>query len=359
MEAMVETEQFVESENPRAHRRAVVAIVLMLLAMLSSTVWAGWVTKTVVEKRVRAFFERQADQIANTYYREISTSVLMLEGVRGLWNSRGKMDYQRFSLFVDSLEKNMEELPGTSSFFYITQVKQDEEKSFIDALRVETDIPPAYKQYMFHPDSNEELLYPVAYVHPLVERETTLGLDFGTFPERLAAILYAKDNNALATTQAVVLNTTGKPGFFFLLPLYKPGKVLDRLGERRSAFVGVVGVAFRSEDAFRQIFGKDDPYPNLDFQIYQGEAMTPDRLLHDHDSNFVAQDPKFRATRVVRLRGQSWTIVVESKPGAVLGSEEERLPLWVFGGGVVLTTIVTTYFAIRYWRHLREHSLVR
>lgn len=359
MEVMVEIEQVVNSENPRTHSRAAVAIVLMLLVMLSSTAWAGWVTKTVVEKRVKSFFERQADQIANTYYEEVSTSILMLEGVRGLWNSRGKMDYQRFSLFVDSIGKNLEQPSGTSSFFYISEVDNSEREEFVKKLLKESMIPTVYKQYVIRPESGAEVVYPVTYVHPLKERERSLGVDFSASPERLAAVLYARDNNALATTQAVTLRTTGKPGFFFLLPLYELDKPLDRLVERRGAFVGVVGAAFRSEETFKQIFGHDDPYPYLDFQVYQGEATTADRLLHDHDPNFVAKDPMFRATRVVRLRGQSWTIVVESKPGAVLGSEEERLPLFVFGGGIVLTTIVITYFGMRYWRHLREHSLTR
>lgn len=359
MEAMVEKEQFVESENPRAHRRAVVAIVLMLLAMLSSTVWAGWVTKTVVEKRVRAFFERQADQVANTFYDNIFTGVLMIEGIRGLWGSRGGFDQHTFATYVRSSNRDLERPIGVSNFFYAAAIPKEQISSRIRALQAESNIPEAYKKFAIHPESKAATLYPAWYAEPLAGREGSLGLDFGTFPDRLAAVEYARDTDNLATTMAVTLQTTGKPGFFFLLPVYRQTNKLERVAERREAFAGVVGATYRSEEAFNQIFGKDDPYPYLDFQVYQGEATTADRLLHDHDPNFEAKDPMFRTTRVVRLRGQSWTIVVESKPGAVLGSEEERLPLWVFGGGVVLTTIVTTYFAIRYWQHLREHSLVR
>jgi len=347
------------SEFPGTHGRVVAAILAVLVLMLTATVGAGWVTKKVVENRVKNFFQRQADQIANTYYQDMATSVVMLEGVRSLWNSLGVMDHQRFTLFVDTYMKHNERPTGASSFFYIPEIDQDGKAMFVNKLQKEPAIPAAYERYALHPESNKEELYPVAYVAPLEGRERSLGLNFGTDETRLAAILYAKDNDELATTNATILQTTGNPGFFFLLPLYESDKPIERVAERRIAFVGVVGVAFRSKDAFKQIFGQEDPYPYLDFQVYQGEEVSPERLLHDHDPSFVASDPMFETTRIVRLRGQTWTIVVSSKPGAVLGSSEENLPVWVFGVGIVSTTAAITYFVSRYLKHLQEHSLVR
>lgn len=358
MEAMVvgeEQRSTVEAEV--AHRRAMIAIVATVCVMLSATVGAGWVTKNVVEKRVQSFFERQADQVASTYYDSIFTSVLMIEGMRGLWESHGEFDYSAFSTYVKYLTTNLEHSSGVSSFFYVKQIPQEQKSARVKTLQAEKNIPEEYQKYAIHPESESENIYPVWYVEPLAGRESSLGLDFGTFPDRLSAIEYARDNNNLATTKSVILLTTGKPGFFFLLPVYRPINELERVSERREAFVGLIGAAYRSEDAFKQIFGQDDPYPYLDFQVYQGEEVSSDRLLHDHDPSFVATDPMFQAKRVIRLRGQVWTIMVQSKSGAVFGSQaEEQLPLWVFSIGIVLTTIVTTYFVVEFWKHLRKHS---
>lgn len=121
---------------------------------------------------------------------------------------------------------------------------------------------------------------------------------------------------------------------------------MDRPASRRTAFVGVIGVAFRSESAFEQIFGGTDPYPFLDFQIYQGEADTPDRLLHDHDESFTATKPRFSTTRKIRLYGQTWTINVQSKPNFSMGELDQKLPLLVTIIGLILTVSLTLYALI-------------
>ncbi len=337
------------------HKRALIAIITILVLLVGVTFAAGWLTQGVVRARVERLFGLQADQIASTYNHSMITNILMLQGLRAYWNSVGRFDYHNFSTYVDSLSTNLQDKTGFSSFFYIKAVQNIQVGSMIKSIKREPNIPEIYQTYKITPPSNNELVYPLVYVTPLSGRENVLGLDFASKPDRYEAVLYARDHNALATTMSLTLQTTGDPGFLMMLPLYTPNTQIERLADRRANFAGIVAISLRSDEAFDEIFGKDDPYPYLDFQIYQGEATTSDRLLYDHDPSFDQTQSNLTTKRVVRLYDQTWTIMVSMKPNFRLGEAEERLPFIVFLVGMLMSIGVGSYFLIQYGKHMQQH----
>lgn len=353
---MIYTATNITQNEVRRHKKALWAVGIVLIAIFTSTAVAGWITKSVVDKRLEDFFNRQADQIATTFYDDMYSNVLMLQGLRGLWTSHGGFDYVAFSKYIESMSIDAERDTGFSSFFYIGAIPKVDRDKEIAALKKQQALPSVYDTFQVKEESDNEILYPVYYVEPLGDRENIIGLDFASFPDRLAAIEYARDNNALSTTKAVTLLSTGRPGFFFLLPLYKDGVVPETKGEKRANFAGVAGVAFRSRSAFTQIFGDTDPYPYLDFDVYQGNSQEKERLLYDHDPMFDASTAKFVTKRTVRLQDQNWTVVVYAKPSIALGSAETRLPLIVFSSGILLTILVAAYFVVVMMKHVREEA---
>ncbi len=327
--------------SPRA--RAIVSpAILITLITLAVTVLGGYVTQQALNERMRDFFNRQADQIASTYYNKLNAQVTILEALRALWNTNGSFSQKSFNTYLDSLVADTLDHSGVSSYVYITAVENNALGQFEKEMRRETIRPDVYREYTVHPASTQAY-YPFVYIYPLSGRESAIGLDFSREALRLDAITYARDHNALATTKPLVLQTTGKLGFFFLLPLYQPGLPVERSPERKAAFTSFVGLVYRSDTAFRQIFGGEDPYPYLDFQVYQGAATTSDRLLYDHDESFTAQNPRFQTTRLVRLYDQTWTIQVQTKDTFSLGEAEQRLPVYVFAGGLVMTLLLVCY----------------
>ena len=339
------------------HTRYFLAVTLVGAILLTVTGIAGYITKRAVDVRLSEFFNRQADQIANTYYNKIHTHVTIIEGIRGLWNASNNFTYQSFSDYLSSLDLSNIDNGGASSYFYIPAVKHEDISKFEKKIQQESSIASVYQNYVINPKSDAPVHYPATYTYPLEGRGKSIGLDFATFPERLDAITYAKDSGKLATTKAMILQTTGRPGFFFILPLYYNAKSLDLPSDRDQHFAGVVGAAFRSRSAFEQIYGGTDPYPYLDFQIYQGDASTPDRLIHDHDSNFEDLQARYTTSRVVRYQGQTWTINVQSKPSFALRDSEQKLPYIVFISGILATLILTITSLVGYFRHLRQERL--
>ena len=318
--------------------------------MSLATIFAGYITQQTVKQKLARFFDRQVDQIGTTFHSNISTHVSVLNGLQGLWNTKSSLDHQSFLTYVNSLSPNTTYQSGISSLFYIMPVPNADRKTFENTIRTEKNITLVYQSFTIHPDSVAEILYPVVYVEPVKSRENTVGNDFSTFPERLKSVEYARDQGLLATTNLTTFVSTGKPGFLFFLPLYQPGLPTDSLEERQKAFRGLIGASYRADSAFGQIFGKTDTYPYQDFQIYQGEDTTPDRLLYDHDPSFTAQNPRFETTRVVRLQGQTWTIKAQSKPNFSLLDEETRLPALVFISGFLITTLLIVFSLSQYFK---------
>ena len=329
-------------------KHALLPVITITLLTFTATLFAGYITEQAVTNRLNDFFNGQADQIANTYYNKLRTHVTLLEGIRGLYNSTDNFTQDKFNKYLDSLDLSSLDKSGVSTYFYIPAISPLQVKKFTTNLRQEKINENIYKQFTIHPESTQVFHYPVAYGYPLEGKEAALGLDFATLPERRDAIEYARDHNAFATTKAVPLQTTGKPGFFFLLPLYRPGLPIERTSERKLAFSGVIGAAFRSESAFEQIFGREDPYPFLIFHIYEGDATTQDRLLYDSDPDYDHLKPRFTATRKVSLQEQSWTIVVESKPSFSLMDKEQGLPVVVFVFGLLATILLSVFSTYKF-----------
>lgn len=325
--------------------KTILVTISVALVMLIATLIAGYFTQLTVDQKLGRFFEHQADQIGITYQASLATNTATLGGFRGLWNTLGSFNQQSFFTYMSSLDPELTSQSGISGVFYIKPIPSSDRIGLENQIKQEKNIPASYQNFSIHPESSADTIYPVIYVEPIASRQNSLALDFGTYPERLAAIEYARDQNALATTAPDIFTSTGKLGFIFFLPLYEPSLPIERVTERQIAFRGVVGAAFRSDSAFTHLFGGTDPYPHLDFQIYQGEAATPDRLLYDHDETFTVQNPQFSATRIMRLQGQTWTIQVQSKPTFALADAEARLPLIVFASGLIATLILAVFSA--------------
>ncbi|GEM_PF-6668430 len=338
-----------------SHEKFLVALAFSAIIMVISTALAGWFTKKVADNRLVSFFERQADHISSTYYNKLYTHLTVLEGIRGLWNISGNLEYDHFLKYMNSLNADTLYQTGVSSFFYIPQVSERSLPAFIEDLRSDISLPKEYRTYEIKPGETPETNYPIKYIYPLEDREEALGKNFASSPIRLEAITYARSTGWLATTKPEIFATTGKPGFLFLLPLYDPNLPVNLESERTRAFLGLVGSGFRSEETFKQIFGTTNPYPDLDFQIYQGEEIAPNRLLYDHDPEFTTVDSQLEARRVVRLKGQSWTIVVQGKPSLRLGNPEEKLPIIIFSVGMAVTALTVIISLYAFIRHIKIH----
>ncbi len=331
------------------------AVGVVSILMFIGTLLASHSAKFALAKKQESFFIRQADLLVDTYHTKLSSYTTILDGFQGLWYVQGDYDYQSFHQYTGSLSPDITYNAGISSFIYLKAVPKKDRLRFERAIKNEENIPTAYSSYRISPDSPAEILYPVVYAEPIDGREAALGRDSSVFPERLSAIEYSRDHNALSTFPPTNLITTGEAGFFLLMPLYDPGSPIENLEQRRMAFRGIIAIGFRSRDAFAYIFGgTEDHFPLLDFQVYQGTTLADKYLLYDHDISFTAQSPDHEISRIVEVQGQAWTVKVQSKPALTLADKEAGLPLLIMLSGFVVTILIVSFSLIQSFRFLRN-----
>jgi signal transduction histidine kinase len=155
----------------------------------------------------------------------------------------------------------------------------------------------------------------IQYLEPMDARNrAAIGFDMYSEATRREAMARARDRAEPALSGRVRLMQEifgqEQAGFLIYVPVYRGGRAPTGLEERRAALKGFVYSPFRADDLFRGIFGAEAA-PGVRFQVYDGPAPDPDRLLHESPRN-MGRSPRFTATATMEQAGHHWTVEFES-----------------------------------------------
>lgn len=105
--------------NPASPQKTVITVIIITLAV---TLLGGYATQQAISTRLNDFFNRQADQIANTYTNKLNTQITILQGIQGLWNSAGTLTEHSLSDYLTLLDLSSFDKTGASSYFLFPQL---------------------------------------------------------------------------------------------------------------------------------------------------------------------------------------------------------------------------------------------
>src|SRR5438128_785915 len=108
-------------------------------------------------------------------------------------------------------------------------------------------------QFAIRPTGARDLYAIADYVEPLEGNQTLPGFDQLSDPVRRQAVEVVRDSGALTASGRITLvqdavRGNPMPAFQLRLPIYRNGAPRDTIEQRRAAFVGLVGSAFRVPD---------------------------------------------------------------------------------------------------------------
>lgn len=182
----------------------------------------------------------------------------------------------------------------------------------------------------------------LTFVYPS-EREMIIGTNLADYPERLEAIKKAIETGQSAFTKRVFLLADKKPGFVMFIPVRS---------QKTEEVIGVIGITFRSQEVFKDLFDAKDIFPYLDFELYKGKIMEEDYILYDHD--YAVYIPKenlskrLETKRTILIDSEVFTLLVKGKPSYQPRIIENNLPNFVLGFGLILTFGIYFYFLFEY-----------
>ncbi|KUO60671.1 hypothetical protein APF79_02560 [bacterium BRH_c32] len=268
-------------------------------------------SNTRINNELRLYFEFRVREVNTRIQHRIGSYEQILRGVRGLYVASDNVRRSEFSAFCNSLHLD-ENYPGIQGLGFSLIIPLDQIKKHIEAIHNE-----GFPEYKLWPVGNRETYTSIIYLEPFNDRNLrAFGYDMFSEPIRRKAMEWARDSNEVAISGKVVLvQEIGKEvqaGFLLYLPVYKNGVSNISVIERRKNILGWVYSPFRMGDFMEGLFG--EYAADLDVEIYDGKIVSAETKMFDSQSPSGKHFQPLRSSRVMKLNGNEWTILVKSTP---------------------------------------------
>jgi PAS domain S-box-containing protein len=317
---------------------------LVLAAGLAITAVAWHFAERELNRAETARFERLKDRVTAATVERFRLVDESLYGARSLVENLPEVPHQQWSAFVGSMAPFLG--PGVIGLGYAQRV----ERSHLDELeaRVRADGQPAFKAER---KGQNPLAYIVTDIEPKERNAAALGLDMGSGTNRRAAAEAAMvaDSPMIThrTTQLIEGKTTAT-GCLLLLPVYRPGVILDSAEHRTQALRGWVYASLRVDELMRDLSSAIEG--QLEVEVYEGDKANSATVLYDTDGklsltddNWTQADPgELRTSTSLSLYGKTWMLRLRSLPA--FKSRNNDALAWVLLGSGILTSLLAAGF---------------
>jgi PAS domain S-box-containing protein len=112
------------------------------------------------------------------------------------------------------------EVPGMTAVKWIPVITQAQRPDFEASHHVR--ITERQPEGGLASSAERALYYPALYVEPLADDDSTRGYDFGSHPDRRAALEKARDSGLAAASDPLPLAHNGRTGVLVFMPVYQP-----------------------------------------------------------------------------------------------------------------------------------------
>ncbi|MFN2546020.1 MAG: CHASE domain-containing protein [Myxococcales bacterium] len=287
-----------------------------LAGSLALTLAAAAFLFSTAQARDGSRFARAVRSAEDRIASRLDDQAALLRGVAGLIAARPDTTAAEFQAFVGRLQVAAHH-PGIQGIGFARRVRRAQSGA------VEADLQSrGFAGLRIWPDLGREERSAVVWLEPLDARNrAAVGYDMFTNPVRREAMERARDSGMAALSGKVTLvqeiDPRRQPGFLLYVPVYRGGGIPASVEERRETLLGWAYSAFRGDDFFNALFAAEID-PTVDFSIYDGDAVDPDRLLHEARRGA----PGRRAlNETVRMQpaGRAWTLLFAALPALESG----------------------------------------
>ncbi len=238
---------------------AVAAVAILIIGLAASFATMRWIAEEIDdESYIR--LDRLASRIRATIDERFRLPVYGLRGLAASFIAHGTPNRAQFAAFVSARDLPVE-FPGVRGFGYAERVARDRVADFVE--RVRRDGAP---DFSIRSDGDAIDLYVVSYIEPREGNVNVLGYDIGAESVRRTTIDTAIETAgpALSETIQLVQDTSGKPGYVLVFPLYGSGHAPDGVAARRAAATGVIYVPMIVEELVRGVAAVADGLVEFD-----------------------------------------------------------------------------------------------
>jgi signal transduction histidine kinase len=217
-------------------------------ALLSSAIGllAYVATADTIEKDAQTRFDNMARGVQTAINGRIKSYTDVLRGSASLFQTLPDVTREQFHRYVEglSLEK---EFPGIEAINFLRRVTDEERSEFEARMRKESAAASgAYPPFRITPPGRRPTYDVIVYVEPLGNWANRIGIDLQSGGESPSNKRMRETGElAASATPVPFLSGVNRTGLSIRIPVYRMGMPATTVEERRTAFLGSVGIGFR------------------------------------------------------------------------------------------------------------------
>jgi len=314
----------------------------MILFMSLLITLAAWqLSASYAEERAHDRFSFQVEEARLAIKKRMFDYEQLLRGGVALFHASGNVTRSMWREYITTLEIN-QHYPGVQGVGFARWITPADLAQHIDAVRAE-----GFSDYIVKPAGERAQYTSILYLEPFTDRNLrAFGYDMYSNEIRREAMSRARDTAQPALSGRVTLlqetNQDVQPGFLMYLPVYR--KTVETVAERRAELAGFVYSPFRIRDLMEGILGAG--LPELDFEIYDGEAVNTEQLLYDSTNNKGWQSQQqldvLARTTQMHIAGRTWSIFFAPNKAFEIANKTSQ-PLMIAVGGIVIDLLLLFY----------------
>lgn len=317
-----------------SRRRTWIPYLVLLIALLLTGA-ATYYVRATAQARDRVRFETSVQRTQYNIDSRLETYITLLRGGAGLFAANEAVTRDVFHAYVERL-RLPEHYPGIQGIGFSARVKPPERDALVADLRRQ-----GIADFTLRPEYERDEYHAIIYLEPSDSRNrTAIGYDMFTEATRRAAMERARDTALRAASGRVTLvqetDEQKQAGFLIYVPVYRDGVVPPSMAERRELLQGFVYSPFRAGDLLQGVFGQEQ-LPDVDFQVFDGDELTPEHLLYDSRpargaSGEADGPPRFTMLTTFDVAGRKWSLNFVTRPDFELASTSDFAPYTLLGG---------------------------
>ena len=236
-----------------------VAIVVFLVGMAATLlVWRE--AEDSAAREVAARFETNSSLALAGIRRRVDEYQTLLVGMQGLFIASEEVSRSEFRRYAENV-RSAQAMPGLSALHYTRYLAQADRERFVAAVRQDKSVDAdGYPDFEIQPPGQRAEYYVIDYIEPLVENRRAFGLDTSTQAANWESISLTRDSGRFKLTPPfqLVQAAAGNFGVVMRAAVYRYGAPLNTTEQRRSAFVGMVGITLNTQQVFGDILSAGD-----------------------------------------------------------------------------------------------------
>ncbi len=323
--------------------------ILFFSLVISYFLWSY--AQYTVDQKAKQKFQNEVKETTLIINQRLDLYINLLYGVQGLFAASDNVKNYEWKTYIEKLDIP-NKYPGIVAIRYVQRVRDKEVREFVSHVRRDEVFPVlGYPLMEVHPDTGESDRFIAKYIDPIQGNETMFGWDVAAHPEMRRALDRARDTGRVVATRRLdLLDTLHFPRgiVVFVVPVYKNGASLIDPDRKTQAIAGYVDIVLDVHSMLQHFAQERQALQSIDFEVFDSEDFKFEKILYDDNQTIEAKEadhqPRFWRTTFIETGGQKWALYFGTRSGFGLDSVQERFPLVVLIGSLMISLLLFGVF---------------